>query len=41
MNKYKELKIILKSLNRNPNNHFLQTKFYQLRKVYKAYAENQ
>ena len=34
--KYKELKIISKSLNRNPNNHFLRTKFYQLRKVYKS-----
>ena len=34
--KYKELKIILKSLNRNLNNHFLRTKFYQLRKVYKS-----
>ena len=34
--KYKELKIISKSLNRNPNNHFLRTRFYQLRKVYKS-----
>ena len=25
-----------KSLNRNPNNHFLRTKFNQLRKVYKS-----
>ena len=34
--KYKELKIISKSLNRNPINHFLRTKFYQLRKVHKS-----
>ena len=34
--KYKKLKIISKSLNRNPNNHFLRTKLYQLRKVYKS-----
>ena len=34
--KYKELKIISKSLNRNPNNHFLRTRFYQLRKVHKS-----
>ena len=34
--KCKELKIISNSLNRNPNNHFLRTKFYQLRKVYKS-----
>ena len=34
--KYKKLKIISKSLNRNPNNHFLRTKFYQLRKVYES-----
>ena len=34
--KYKELKIISKSLNRNPNNHFLRARFYQLRKVYKS-----
>ena len=34
--KYKELKIISKSLNRNLNIHFLRTKFYQLRKVYKS-----
>ena len=33
--KCKELKIISGSLNPNPNNHFLSTKFYQLRKVYK------
>ena len=32
--KYKELTIISKSLNRNPNK-FMRTKFYQLRKVYK------
>ena len=34
--KYKELKIISKSLYRNPNNHFLRTRFYQLRIVYKS-----
>ena len=34
--KYKDLKIISKSLNRNPNNHFLRTRFYQLRWVYKS-----
>ena len=34
--KYLELKIISKSLNRNPSNHFLRTKYYQLRKVYKS-----
>ena len=34
--KYKEVKIISKSLNRNSNNHFMRTKFYQLRKVYKS-----
>ena len=34
--KYKELKIISKSLNRNAKNHFLRTNFYQLRKVYKS-----
>ena len=28
------VKKISKSLNRNPNNVFLRTKFYQLRKVY-------
>ena len=34
--KYKELNRISKSLNSNPYNHFLRTKFYQLRKVYKS-----
>ena len=34
--KYKELKIISISLYRNPNNRFLRTRFYQLRKVYKS-----
>ena len=34
--KCKELKINSKSLNRNPNNHFLRTRFYQLRKVYQS-----
>ena len=34
--KYKELKIISKSLNRNAKNHFLRTNFYQLREVYKS-----
>ena len=34
--KYKVLKIISKSLNWNPNNYFLRTKFYQLKKVYKS-----
>ena len=34
--KYKELKIISKSLNRNPKSHFLKTKLYQLRKVHKS-----
>ena len=34
--KYKKLKIISKSLNRNPNNRFLRTRFYQIRKVYKS-----
>ena len=32
----KELKIISKSLIRNPNNHFLRARFYQLKKVYKS-----
>lgn len=31
-----ELKIISKSLNQNPNNHFLKTKISKLRKVYKS-----
>ena len=31
--KYKELKIISKSLNRNSNSHFFRNKFHQLRKV--------
>ena len=34
--KCKELKINSKSLNRNPNNHFLRTRFYQLRKVHQS-----
>ena len=34
--KCKELKIISKYLNRNPNNRFLRTKFYQLRKLYQS-----
>ena len=34
--KYKELKRISNSLNRNPNNHILRTRFYQLRKVYNS-----
>ena len=36
MKKYNALKIISGSLYRNFNNHFLRTKFYQLRKVYKS-----
>ena len=31
-----ELKIISKSLNQNPNNHFLKTEISKLRKVYKS-----
>lgn len=31
-----ELKIISKSLNQNPNNHFLKTKISKLGKVYKS-----
>ena len=34
--KCKELKINSEFLNRNPNNHFLRTGFYQLRKVYNS-----
>ena len=34
--KYKELEIISKSLNRNLNNSFLRPKFLKLRKVYKS-----
>ena len=36
MTNIKELKIISKSLIRNPNNHFLRARFYQLKKVYKS-----
>ena len=31
-----ELKIISKSLNSDPNNHFLRTKIFKLRKAYKS-----
>ena len=37
--KYKELKIISKSFNRNPNDLILRTKFYQLRKLYKSLCQ--
>ena len=37
---HKELKIISKLLNRNPNNYVLRTKFYQLGKYIRDYAEN-
>ena len=35
IDKYKELKLILKSLNRNSNNPFVRTKFHQLNRVHK------
>ena len=38
--KYKELKIISKSFNRNPNDLILRTKFYQLRNYIRAYVKN-